>query len=214
MVDSSPMYGAAEEVIGDLAREAGRARRSSSRDQGLDDAGSAKASRRWRPRCGSCARAPRPDAGAQPGRRRHAPRDAARSGSGRGASATSASRTTRERPRRSGALHRAAAGRLPADQLLGRRARGGAAPAARSRASRRGRPRQPPVRARRLLFRDSRGKPLPEWATEIGCTSWAQLLLKFVISHPAVTCAIPATVEGGAPARQHEGRGGACRTTS
>jgi diketogulonate reductase-like aldo/keto reductase len=35
--------------------------------------------------------------------------------------------------------------------------------------------------------------PLPPWAAEIGCASWAQLLLKFVIAHPAVTCAIPAT---------------------
>ena len=37
------------------------------------------------------------------------------------------------------------------------------------------------------------GKPLPPWAHDIGCASWAQFLLKFVISHPAVTCAIPAT---------------------
>jgi diketogulonate reductase-like aldo/keto reductase len=35
--------------------------------------------------------------------------------------------------------------------------------------------------------------PLPPWAAEIGCTSWAQLILKFIVSHPAVTCAIPAT---------------------
>jgi aryl-alcohol dehydrogenase-like predicted oxidoreductase len=35
--------------------------------------------------------------------------------------------------------------------------------------------------------------PLPPWAAELQCTSWAQLALKFVISHPAVTCAIPAT---------------------
>ncbi|WP_282607930.1 aldo/keto reductase [Pelagibius sp. Alg239-R121] len=35
--------------------------------------------------------------------------------------------------------------------------------------------------------------PLPGWASEIDCTTWAQVLLKFVISHPAVTCAIPAT---------------------
>ena len=34
---------------------------------------------------------------------------------------------------------------------------------------------------------------LPAWAVEIGCTSWAQFLLKFVIAHPDVTCAIPAT---------------------
>jgi len=37
------------------------------------------------------------------------------------------------------------------------------------------------------------GKPLPTWASEYGITSWAQYLLKFVVSHPAVTCAIPAT---------------------
>ena len=35
--------------------------------------------------------------------------------------------------------------------------------------------------------------PLPPWAAEIDCTTWAQFLLKFVISHPAVTCVIPAT---------------------
>jgi aryl-alcohol dehydrogenase-like predicted oxidoreductase len=43
------------------------------------------------------------------------------------------------------------------------------------------------------LFRETRGKALPGFAKEIGCTSWAELFLKFVISHPAVTCAIPAT---------------------
>lgn len=35
--------------------------------------------------------------------------------------------------------------------------------------------------------------PLPEWASEIDCKNWAQLFLKFIVSHPAVTCAIPAT---------------------
>lgn len=35
--------------------------------------------------------------------------------------------------------------------------------------------------------------PLPEWANEIACENWAQFLLKFVVSHPAVTCVIPAT---------------------
>lgn len=35
--------------------------------------------------------------------------------------------------------------------------------------------------------------PLPPWAAEIDCSSWAQFALKFIISHPAVTCAIPAT---------------------
>ena len=43
------------------------------------------------------------------------------------------------------------------------------------------------------LLRRLLGKPLPSWAAEIGCASWAQLLLKFVLSHPAVTCAIPGT---------------------
>ncbi|MGH6624896.1 MAG: aldo/keto reductase [Burkholderiaceae bacterium] len=36
-------------------------------------------------------------------------------------------------------------------------------------------------------------RPLPGWAAEIGCTSWAQVCLKWIVSHPAVTCAIPAT---------------------
>ena len=43
------------------------------------------------------------------------------------------------------------------------------------------------------LFRRLRSTPVPAWAADIDCTSWAQLLLKFVISHPAVTSAIPAT---------------------
>jgi aryl-alcohol dehydrogenase-like predicted oxidoreductase len=36
-------------------------------------------------------------------------------------------------------------------------------------------------------------RPLPGWAADIGCTSWAQVLLKFVLSHPSVTCVIPGT---------------------
>ncbi|MGZ5443662.1 MAG: aldo/keto reductase [Thermoanaerobaculia bacterium] len=43
------------------------------------------------------------------------------------------------------------------------------------------------------LFRETRGKPLPSFSRDLGATSWAELFLKFVISHPAVTCAIPAT---------------------
>jgi diketogulonate reductase-like aldo/keto reductase len=35
--------------------------------------------------------------------------------------------------------------------------------------------------------------PLPPWAREIDCANWAQVLLKFIVSHPAVNCAIPAT---------------------
>jgi aryl-alcohol dehydrogenase-like predicted oxidoreductase len=43
------------------------------------------------------------------------------------------------------------------------------------------------------LLRWLRERPLPLWAAEIDATSWAQVLLKFVLSHPAVTCAIPGT---------------------
>jgi aryl-alcohol dehydrogenase-like predicted oxidoreductase len=43
------------------------------------------------------------------------------------------------------------------------------------------------------LFDAIAGNPLPGWAPEIGCANWAQVFLKFVISHSAVTCAIPAT---------------------
>jgi diketogulonate reductase-like aldo/keto reductase len=43
------------------------------------------------------------------------------------------------------------------------------------------------------LLRRLASKPLPSFAGELQCTSWAQLLLKFVISHAAVSCAIPAT---------------------
>lgn len=43
------------------------------------------------------------------------------------------------------------------------------------------------------LFRRVRGAPLPAWAAEIDCASWAQLFLKFILGHPAVTCPIPAT---------------------
>lgn len=43
------------------------------------------------------------------------------------------------------------------------------------------------------LFDRVRQRSLPGWATELACDNWAQVFLKFVISHPAVTCAIPAT---------------------
>ena len=43
------------------------------------------------------------------------------------------------------------------------------------------------------LIRQMSQKPLPAWAAEIDCVSWAQILLKFVLGHPAVTCAIPGT---------------------
>ena len=43
------------------------------------------------------------------------------------------------------------------------------------------------------LFDRVRGKPLPTWAAELGCASWGQFFLRWAASHPAVTCVIPAT---------------------
>jgi diketogulonate reductase-like aldo/keto reductase len=43
------------------------------------------------------------------------------------------------------------------------------------------------------IFRRVRGKALPAWAAEFDCQSWGQFFLKYLISHPALTCAIPAT---------------------
>lgn len=43
------------------------------------------------------------------------------------------------------------------------------------------------------LFEAFARHPLPDFAGEIDCANWAQVFLKFVVSHPAVTCAIPAT---------------------
>jgi diketogulonate reductase-like aldo/keto reductase len=43
------------------------------------------------------------------------------------------------------------------------------------------------------LFRRIRAKAVPDWAAEFDCRSWAQFFLKWIIAHPAITCAIPAT---------------------
>lgn len=43
------------------------------------------------------------------------------------------------------------------------------------------------------LLKSLLGRPLPSWAADIDCVSWAQILLKFVLGHPAVTCVIPGT---------------------
>jgi aryl-alcohol dehydrogenase-like predicted oxidoreductase len=43
------------------------------------------------------------------------------------------------------------------------------------------------------LFSRVRGQPLPPWAAEIGIESWAQMFLEWILAHPAVTCVIPAT---------------------
>jgi diketogulonate reductase-like aldo/keto reductase len=46
---------------------------------------------------------------------------------------------------------------------------------------------------RGAMFRAVHNRPLPNWAAKIDCKTWAQVFLKFAVSHPAVTCAIPAT---------------------
>src|SRR5439155_22206276 len=43
------------------------------------------------------------------------------------------------------------------------------------------------------LFSAVRGQTLPAWTREFDCERWSQFFLKFILSHPAVTCAIPAT---------------------
>jgi len=48
---------------------------------------------------------------------------------------------------------------------------------------------------RSSLFKQAAGKPLPPWAADIDVSSWAQFFLKYVISHPAVTCAIPGSTK-------------------
>jgi len=54
------------------------------------------------------------------------------------------------------------------------------------------------------MFRRVRGKALPAWAAQLGIASWAQFFLKWIVSHPAVTCVIPAT---GNPAHLHDNLG-------
>ena len=45
------------------------------------------------------------------------------------------------------------------------------------------------------LFRRVKGKALPSYAADIDCTSWAQIFLKFLLGHPAITCPLPATAK-------------------
>lgn len=45
------------------------------------------------------------------------------------------------------------------------------------------------------LFSQVKGKALPDWADDIGCTSWSQLFLKYILGHPAVACVIPGTAK-------------------
>jgi diketogulonate reductase-like aldo/keto reductase len=54
------------------------------------------------------------------------------------------------------------------------------------------------------MSRRTRGKPLPPWAAELGIASWAQYFLKWIVSHPAVPCASPATSK---PAHRRDNAG-------
>lgn len=45
------------------------------------------------------------------------------------------------------------------------------------------------------LFQAVQGKALPDWAKEFDCKTWAQFFLKYIVSHPAVTCAVPGTAK-------------------
>jgi len=47
--------------------------------------------------------------------------------------------------------------------------------------------------AKAELFKKTSGTALPDWASDFECDSWAQFFLKYVVSHPAVTCVIPRT---------------------
>jgi len=58
------------------------------------------------------------------------------------------------------------------------------------------------------LIRRTSHLPLPEWATELGARSWAQVILKFIISHPSVTCPIPATTNPSHAKENVEAAGG------
>lgn len=57
------------------------------------------------------------------------------------------------------------------------------------------------------MFGRVKGKPVPDFAAAIECSSWAQLFLKWIVSHPAVTCAIPGTRN---PAHVRDNLGAAC----
>jgi aryl-alcohol dehydrogenase-like predicted oxidoreductase len=52
-------------------------------------------------------------------------------------------------------------------------------------------------RAAASVFGQVAGKPLPDWAASIQVTSWSQLFLKYVVSHPAITCTVPGTTAVG-----------------
>ena len=98
----------------------------------------------------------------------------------------------RQRSRRAGGGDAQRATRFRAGELFARGTRGRARIAAARCRPRHRRHRQPPVR-RGALVRRLRAQPVPEWAAEYGCRTWSQLLLKYVLAHPAVTCVIPGT---------------------
>ena len=187
------MYGRAETVLGDLIDDLGFEPQAVARHQGLDprprgrrDADRASRSPACARRssiccrsttcstgastCRRCARCRRPDACATPASRTTAP---TRTPNSSACSATRSSTGCRSTIRSRSARRRT---RL----LPFCRDRGIAVMVNRPFAD-------------GALFAKVRGRPLPGWAEEIGCASWGQFFLRFAVSHPAVTCVIPAT---------------------
>ena len=114
------------------------------------------------------------------------------SGKNKAGCAISASPTTLERLRRSGQPAAQRKVRFPADQLFAARTRGGERnPAARAGTWGRG-DRESSFRRRESLLPRAENR-YPNGPREFDCQSWAQFLLKWIVAHPAVTCAIPAT---------------------
>jgi aryl-alcohol dehydrogenase-like predicted oxidoreductase len=191
IIDSSPMYGRAEMVTGDLLARGASACLSC--DQGMDDGSRARGRADTAIRQAVAGRHHRPDADPQSGRLAHASRKS-QADEGRRLDPlyrhhplhywSIAGTRAYPRPR---ARHRlvqlgySLATRAAESELLQVAAPQGAAVIAN----------QPLERGD--MFRRVRGRALPGWAAEFDCASWAQLFLKYILTEPAVTCVIPAT---------------------
>ena len=156
-------------------------------------------------------RAPRPDAGAQP-RRRATHLATLREWKRPGGSATSASPTTTRAPTRSSrVIARGAVDFVQVNYSL-------AEPEAERRLLRAAADSRTAVIVNRpfaegAMFRRVKGKPLPDWAREIGCASWAQFFLKWILAEPGRDLRHPRDAQPRARRRQpRRGRWGRCPT--
>ena len=155
----------------------------------------------------------RPAAGPQPAVVGGASADAVRDEGGRAAALRRHHDVGRAAPRRDRADHaersRSTSCRSPTTSSTARSRSG----SCRWRGARHRRDLQPAVPAGRADPERVERAPLPAWAAEIDCANWAQFLLKFIVSHPAVTCAIPATTQRRPRAGEHGRRPtGGCPT--